>query len=144
MRARLAGRGLAAFLTGMLAVGLLVFLPAGTLRYPCGWLFCGILFLPMFLMGIVLLIKNPSLLEKRLSAKEQRGEQKEVILKSGLMFIAAFVLAGLNFRFGWLSLPNWVVWAASVLFLLAYLMWGEVLRENAFNVSVPAEKKEES
>jgi protein-S-isoprenylcysteine O-methyltransferase Ste14 len=92
----------------------------------------GLLFIPKFCAGVVMMLRDPALLEKRLSAKEKESEQKEVIWRSGVMFIVAFVLAGLNFRLGWLSLPKWVVWAASILFLLAYLMWGEVLRENAW------------
>ena len=120
------------YLAGVVLLGLLIFLPAGTLRFPSGWLLMGLLFVPMLLAGIAMMILDPALLEKRLNAKEQEGEQKEVIWQSGVMFIAAFVLAGLNFRFGWLSLPKWVVWAAGALFLLAYLMWGEVLRENAW------------
>ena len=120
------------YLAGVVLLGLLIFLPAGTLRFPNGWLLMALLFVPMLGAGIVMMLRDPALLEKRLNAKEQQGEQKEVVLGSGLMFIAAFVLAGLNFRFGWLRLPDWAVWAASVLFLLAYLMWGEVLRENAW------------
>lgn len=120
------------YLAGVVLLGLLIFLPAGTLRFPNGWLLMALLFIPMLGAGIVMMLRDPALLEKRLNAKEQQGEQKEVVLGSGLMFIAAFVLAGLNFRFGWLRLPDWAVWAASVLFLLAYLMWGEVLRENAW------------
>ena len=120
------------YLAGVVLLGLLIFLPAGTLRFPNGWLLMGLLFVPMLLAGIAMMILDPALLEKRLNAKEQEGEQKEVIWQSGVMFIAAFVLAGLNFRFGWLSLPDWVVWAAGALFLLAYLLWGEVLRENAW------------
>ena len=120
------------YLAGVVLLGLLIFLPAGTLRFPNGWLLMALLFIPMLGAGIVRMLRDPALLEKRLNAKEQQGEQKEVVLGSGLMFIAAFVLAGLNFRFGWLRLPDWAVWAASVLFLLAYLMWGEVLRENAW------------
>ncbi len=120
------------YLAGVVLLGLLIFLPAGTLRFPNGWLLMGLLFVPMLLAGIAMMILDPALLEKRLNTKEQEGEQKEVIWQSGLMFIAAFVLAGLNFRFGWLSLPKWVVWAAGALFLLAYLLWGEVLRENAW------------
>ena len=120
------------YLAGVVLLGLLIFLPAGTLRFPNGWLLMGLLFVPMLLAGIAMMILDPALLEKRLNAKEQEGEQKEVIWQSGLMFIAAFVLAGLNFRFGWLSLPKWVVWVAGALFLLAYLLWGEVLRENAW------------
>ena len=120
------------YLAGVVLVGLLLFLPAGTLRYPNGWLLMGLLFLPMFIAGVVMMLRDPALLEKRLNAKEREGEQKEIIRQSGVMFIAAFILAGLNFRFDWLKLPGWVVHAAAVLFLLAYLMWGEVLRENAF------------
>ena len=120
------------YLAGVVLLGLLIFLPAGTLRFPNGWLLMALLFIPMLGAGIVMMLRDPALLEKRLNAKEQQDEQKEVVLGSGLMFIAAFVLAGLNFRFGWLRLPDWAVWTASVLFLLAYLMWGEVLRENAW------------
>ena len=132
MTKKLFVQALAKYLAGVVLLGVLIFLPAGTLRFPNGWLLMGLLFIPMLGAGIVMMIHDPALLEKRLNAKEQQGEQKEVVWQSGLMFIAAFVLAGLNFRFGWLTLPNWVVWAASVLFLLAYLMWGEVLRENAW------------
>ena len=120
------------YLAGVVLLGLLIFLPAGTLRFPNGWLLMALLFVPMLGAGIVMMLRDPALLEKRLNAKEQQGEQKEVVLGSGLMFIAAFVLAGLNFRFGWLRLPDWAVWTASAIFLLAYLMWGEVLRENAW------------
>ena len=120
------------YLAGVVLLGLLIFLPAGTLRFPNGWLLMALLFIPMLGAGILMMIFDTSLLEKRLNAKEQQGEQKEVIWQSGVMFIAAFVLAGLNFRFGWLHLPRWVVWAGAVLFLLAYLMWGEVLRENSW------------
>ena len=120
------------YLAGVVLLGLLIFLPAGTLRFPNGWLLMALLFIPMLGAGIVMMLRDPALLEKRLNAKEKQGEQKEVVWGSGMMFIAAFVLAGLNFRFGWLRLPDWAVWTASVLFLLAYLMWGEVLRENAW------------
>ena len=120
------------YLAGVVLLGLLIFLPAGTLRFPNGWLLMALLFIPMLGAGIVMMLRDPALLEKRLNAKEQQGEPKEVVWGSGLMFIAAFVLAGLLFRFGWLRLPDWAVWTASVLFLLAYLMWGEVLRENAW------------
>ena len=120
------------YLAGVVLMGLLLFLPAGTLRYPNGWLLMGLLFIPMFIAGVVMMLRDPALLEKRLNAKEREGEQKEIIWQSGVMFIVAFILAGLNFRFDWLKLPGWVVHAAAVLFLLAYLMWAEVLRENAF------------
>ena len=144
MRGKLAGKGFAAFAIGMLIVGLLVFLPAGTLHYPCGWLFCGILFIPMLVMGIVLLIKNPALLEKRLSNKESQSEQKAVVLLSALMFLLGFVLCGLDFRFQWLPLPKWIPVAAAVIFLLGYLMYAEVLRENTYlsrTVEVQKEQK---
>ena len=131
MTTKLFIQAIAKYLAGVVLLGLLLFLPAGTLRYPNGWLLMGLLFIPMLGAGIVMMLRDPALLEKRLNAKEREGEQKEVIRQSGVMFIAAFILAGLNFRFGWLTLPSWVVHAAAVLFLLAYLMWAEVLRENA-------------
>jgi protein-S-isoprenylcysteine O-methyltransferase Ste14 len=120
------------FLSGLLLVGLLLFLPAGSFAYWQGWLLIGILFVPMFAAGLVMMAKNPELLRKRLRAKEEQTEQKQVIALSGLMFLAAFVLAGLNFRFGWIDLPRWVVWTAAGLFLLAYLLYAQVLRENAY------------
>ena len=120
------------FISGLLLVGLLLFLPAGSFAYWQAWLLIGILFVPMFLAGLVMMAKSPELLRKRLSAKEEQMEQKQVIAFSGLMFLAAFVLAGLNFRFGWLRQPRWLVWAAAVLFLLGYLLYAEVLRENAY------------
>lgn len=120
------------FILGAALVGLLIFLPAGTVRYWNGWLLMGLLFIPMFFAGIVMMLKNPELLKKRLNARETQAEQSLVIQLSGLMFICGFVLAGLNFRFGWLILPDWAVWTAAVLFLLAYLLYAEVLRENAY------------
>lgn len=120
------------FLSGVLLVGLLIFLPAGTLSYWKGWLLMGILFIPMFIAGIIMLVKNPELLRKRLNAREQQTEQKQVIKLSGLMFILGFLLAGLDYRFTWYPLPNLVSRAAAVVFLLAYLMYAEVLRENAY------------
>ena len=120
------------FFAGLLVIGALLFVPAGTFRYWNGWLFIAVLFIPMFVLGIVLLIKNPELLQKRLDAKEEQEEQKTVVALSGLMFLAAFVVAGLNFRFGWLILPYGVVIAGTVVFLLAYIMYAEVLRENAY------------
>ena len=132
MTKKLFVQAIAKYFAGVVLLGVLLFLPAGTLRFPNGWLLMALLFIPMFCAGVVMMLRDPALLEKRLNAKEREGEQQDVIWKSGLMFIAAFVVAALNFRFGWLRLPNWVVWAASVIFLLAYLMWGEVLRENAW------------
>ena len=120
------------FFAGLLLVGALIFLPAGSFAYWQGWLLIGILFVPMFSAGLVMMAKNPDLLRKRLNAKEEQGEQKQVIAFSGLMFLAAFILAGLNWRFRWLLLPDWAVWAAAVVFLLAYLLYAEVLRENTY------------
>ena len=120
------------FLTGLLLVGVLLFLPAGTFAYRPGWLLICILFIPMFLAGLVMMRKSPELLRKRLNAKEEQDEQKAVIFLSGLMFLAAFVLAGLNFRFGWIVLPAWVSYAAAVVFLAGYALYAEVLRENVY------------
>lgn len=132
MRNKLFIRAVSRFLTGVLIVSLLLFLPAGTLRYPQGWLLLGILFIPMFAAGLIMMGKNPSLLEKRLNVREQESEQKEVILFSGIMFMAAFISAGISFRFGWLMLPNPVSIAAAILFLAAYALYAEVLRENTY------------
>ena len=120
------------FICGLLLVGLLIFLPAGTLSYTYGWLFAGLLFGPMLIAGFVMLWKSPDLLRKRLDAKEEQGKQKGVLAFSGLMFIAGFVVAGLDFRFGWSGMPLWATIAASVLFLIAYALYAEVLRENAY------------
>lgn len=120
------------FLLGLVLIAALLFIPAGTVRFRNGWLFMGILFIPMFFAGIVMMCKNPELLRKRLNAKEGQSEQQLVIKLSGLMFVLGFVTAGFNFRFGWLLLPDWAVWTAMVVFLLAYLMYAEVLRENTY------------
>ena len=120
------------FLLGFILVGLLLFLPAGSLHYWQGWLLMGILFVPMFCAGLVMMVKNPELLRKRLNAKEEEKDQKEVVKLSGLLFIAAFVVAGLNWRFGWCVLPDWAVWVAAGLFLVCYLLYAEVLRENTY------------
>ena len=120
------------FGSGLLITGLLLFLHAGTLRYPQAWLLLAILFIPMFGAGLVMLAKNPALLRRRLQAKEEEQEQKTVIALSALMFTAAFVMAGLSFRFDWLMLPRWVSVAAAIVFLLAYALYGEVLRENEY------------
>jgi protein-S-isoprenylcysteine O-methyltransferase Ste14 len=120
------------FFSGLLLVGALLFLAAGTWDYWQAWLLIGILFVPMFVAGLVLMKKNPDLLRKRLNAKEEQAEQRTVIALSGLMFLAAFLLAGLNRRFGWCVLPAWASWAAAVVFLLAYALYAEVLRENAY------------
>ena len=120
------------FACGLLLVGLLIFLPAGTLRYTYGWLFIGLMFVPMLIAGFVMLFKSPEFLKKRLDAKEKQGKQKGVVALSGLMFMAGFVVAGLDFRFGWSNMPTWVVIAASMLFLVAYALYAEVMRENAY------------
>ena len=120
------------FILGAAATGALIFLPAGTLHYWNAWLFIGILFVPMFCAGIVMMLKSPELLKKRLNAKEQQTEQSLVIKLSGLMFVVGFATAGFNFRFQWVILPGWVSWAAAGVFLFAYLLYAEVLRENAY------------
>lgn len=125
-------QAMAKFLGGVLVVGLLLFLPAGTFAYWQGWLLMGILFIPMFIAGLFMLIKSPDLLRRRLDVREEQSEQKTVILLSGLMFLAVFVVAGLNVRFGWMVLPAWVSWAAAGLFLFAYVLYAEVLRENVW------------
>ena len=120
------------FFSGVLLVGLLLFLPAGTLPFRRGWLLMGILFIPMFLAGLVMLFKSPDLLRRRLKAREAEGEQRTVIALSGLMFLLCFILAGLNFRSDWMMLPRWVSLAAAGVFLLGYGLFAEVLRENAY------------
>ena len=120
------------FSCGLLLVGLLIFLPAGTLAYTNGWLLMCLLFVPMLIAGFVMLAKSPAFLKKRLDVKEKQGAQKGVVALSGLMFIAGFVVAGLDFRFGWSWVPTWVVITASILFLLAYALYAEVMRENAY------------
>ena len=120
------------FFSGLLLVGALLFLPAGSFAYWEAWLLIGILFVPMFAAGLVMMVKNPELLSKRLKAKEEQTEQKQVIAFSAVMFLAAFILAGLNFRFRWLMLSRWAVWTAAAFFLLAYLLYAEVLRENTY------------
>jgi protein-S-isoprenylcysteine O-methyltransferase Ste14 len=120
------------FACGLLLVGLLIFLPAGTLSYTYGWLLIGLLFAPMLIAGFVMLAKSPDFLAKRLDVREKQGTQKGVVALAGLMFIAGFVVAGLDFRFGWSTVPTWVIIAASVLFLVAYALYAEVMRENAY------------
>lgn len=120
------------FTLGVVLVGVLVFLPAGTLEFLNGWLFMGVLFVPMFVAGIVLMLKNPELLKKRLQAKEKQSEQNLVVKLSGLMFLVGFIIAGLNYRFDWYTLPLAVSVVATILFLIAYLLYAEVLRENTY------------
>lgn len=120
------------FSLGVVLVGALIFLPAGTFAFLGGWLLMGILFIPMFIAGLIMMAKNPSLLESRLDAKEKEKKQNIVVKLSGLMFIAGFVLAGLDFRFGWIKLPFVVNIIASVIFIVAYVIYAEVLRENTY------------
>lgn len=120
------------FLLGVILVGLLIFLPAGTISYVNGWIFMGILFVPMFFAGLVMMAKNPNLLRSRLNAKEKQKDQSLVVKLSGLMFLLGFIVAGLNYRFEWyvLSLRSSII--AAVVFLFAYILYAEVLRENAY------------
>ena len=132
MSIKLFFQGIIKFLLGLVLVGALLFVPAGSFEYWNGWLFIGILFVPMFIAGIVLMIKNPELLKKRLNAKETEKDQKLVILFSALMFISGFIVAGLNYRFSWLILPNIVVIISSIVFAISYILYAEVLRENTY------------
>lgn len=125
-------QALTKFLAGIVLVALLLFLPAASFAYWQAWLLMGILFVPMFFVGIILLLKSPDLLRKRLNAKEKDTEQKAVVAISGCLFLMAFIVAGLNWRFQWLLLPDWVVYAASALFVASYFLYAEVLRENAY------------
>ena len=120
------------FLLGVVLVGLLVFLPAGTFNYLGGWILMGILFIPMFIAGIIMLVKNPKLLASRLNAKEKEKKQDLVVKLSGLMFIAGFVVAGLDYRFKWLELPIYVNIIGSVIFMLSYILYAVVLKQNTF------------
>ena len=132
MTAKLFFQALAKFVAGILVMGGLLFLSAGTFQYPQAWLLLGVLFVPMLIAGVIIMFRSPALLEKRLNAKEEESEQKSVVALSAVMFLAAFVLAGLNFRFGWFVLPMWACIAAAVVFLAAYLMYAEVMRENVW------------
>ena len=120
------------FLLGIMLVGALLFIPAKSFSYWNAWLFMGLLFIPMFVAGIVMMIKNPVLLKKRLNNKEKENEQKVVIALSGLMFLAGFIVAGLNYRYSWILLPRVVIIIGSVLFIVAYILYAEVLRENTY------------
>ncbi len=132
MQMKLLLEALVKFCCGLLLVGLLIFLPAGTFRYAYGWLLIGLLFVPMLIAGFVMLAKRPDFLRKRLDAKEKQAAQKGVLAFSGLMFIGGFVVAGLDHRFGWSRMPLWVTITASALFLIAYALYAEVMRENAY------------
>ncbi|MBE6596209.1 MAG: isoprenylcysteine carboxylmethyltransferase family protein, partial [Ruminococcaceae bacterium] len=129
---KLAFRALIKFAVGLLLVGALIFLPAGSFSFLNGWLFIGLLFIPMMILGAILLLRSPKLLEKRLSAKEGEKTQKGVVAVSGLLFILGFTVAGLDFRFGWSDLPTIVVVAASAVLLISYALYAEVMRENAY------------
>lgn len=132
MKAKLFIQAIMKFMLGVILVGVLIFWPAGTLTFINGWVFMGILFVPMFIAGVIMLCKNPELLKSRLNAKEKQKEQSVVVKLSGLMFLAGFIVAGLGFRFGWYTLPKGVVIVAAVLFLIAYILYAEVLRENTY------------
>lgn len=125
-------KALVKFFFGVIVVGILLFFPAGTFYYWKAWLLMGILFIPMFFAGLILLLKNPELLKKRLNTKESQAEQRLVIKLTGLMFLLGFILAGLNFRFGWIIMPDRVSWIGAVVFLFSYMLYAEVLRENTY------------
>ena len=120
------------YIAGIILIGLILFIPAGTIDWKNGQLFMIVLFVPMFIAGIIMYLKVPDLLRSRLNAKEKEGEQKDVINYSGLMFLVAFIIAGLNYRFKWIMFPNSIVIIGVIIFLLSYLLFGEVLRENAY------------
>lgn len=132
MSAKLFAEGLMKYVLGVVLVGVLIFVPAGTLCFPNGWLFMAVLFVPIFLMGLVLLVKNPRLLKKRLDGKERQREQERLVRLSGLMFLAGFVVAGMDFRRGWTQLPMGASIAAAVVFLCGYGLYALVLRENSY------------
>lgn len=144
MKLKLLLEAITKFLLGVILVGLLIFIPAGTINYWNGWLLMGLLFIPMFFAGIIMIIKSPNLLKSRLNAKEKEGTQKEVVALSGLMFILGFIIAGLNYRYGWITISNFVVVIGTIIFVVAYLIYAEVLRENAFlsrTIEVQKEQK---
>lgn len=132
MTTKLFVQAITKYLAGVVLVGLLLFLPAGTFYYWESWLFIGILFLPMFVAGIILMVRNPELLRKRLNAKEEQNEQKAVVLISGLLFLTMFIVAGFNRRFMWYMMPDWAVYVAAAVFLIGYALYAEVLRENVW------------
>jgi protein-S-isoprenylcysteine O-methyltransferase Ste14 len=132
MRTSLLKDAIIKLVSGIILIAVFLFLPAGDINWKNGWLLMAVLFIPMFFAGIFMYLKAPDLLRSRLKAKETQSEQKDVIRYSGVMFLAAFILAGLNYRFQWTALPEAIVWIGVVLFLLAYSMFGEVLRENRY------------
>ena len=132
MKIKLFIQAIIKFTLGITIIGMLIFASAQTINYWNGWLLMGLLFIPMFIAGIIMIIKSPNLLEKRLNAKEKEKEQKKVILYSGLMFLSGFIIAGLNYRYNWIMIPNIVVIISSIIFILAYIIYAEVLRENEY------------
>lgn len=132
MDGKLISQALAKYISGVLLMGLLIFVPAGSISFRNGWVLMGVLFIPMLIAGFVMAFRNPELLRKRLSSKEKQKDQQTVVKLSGLMFVAGFVLAGLGYRYGWHQLPDWVVAVSSAVLLLSYAMYMEVMRENAY------------
>lgn len=132
MNKSLLTQALIKLVSGLLLICILIFLPAGSFLFWQGWLFIGILFIPMLIAGVILMRKNPDLLRKRLDAKEKESEQRTVVAMSGFLFLAAFIIAGLNWRFGWWLIPDWAVWVAAGMFLCSYVLYAEVLRENTY------------
>ena len=132
MNKSLLTQALIKLVSGLLLICILIFLPAGSFSFWQGWLFIGILFIPMLIAGVILMRKNPDLLRKRLDAKEKESEQRAVVAMSGFLFLAAFIIAGLNWRFGWWLIPDWAVWIAAGMFLCSYVLYAEVLRENTY------------
>ena len=132
MNKKLFLKAISRYIMGVILVSILLLVPAGTIYYWNAWLLMGMLFIPMLIVGIILIFKNPMLLESRLDVKENENEQKQVIVYSGLMFLLGFIIAGLNFRFSWSILPDIVIIISSILFLIAYSLYGEVLRENTY------------
>jgi len=120
------------YLLGLLLIVLMIFIPANTIKYWNGWLFIALLFIPMFIAGIIMTIKSPDLLKSRLDLKEKEKEQKLVVKLSGLIFLIGFIISGLNYRFNWIKLPNYIVIISSIVFVLSYILYAEVLRENIF------------
>ena len=144
MNIKLFFEALLKFSLGLILIGLLIFIPANTVKYWNGWLFIGLLFIPTFIVSIVMMIKSPNLLRSRLNAKEKESEQKLVVALSGVMFLAGFIIAGLNYRYSWIQLPNIIIVIASIIFILSYMMYIEVLRENSFlsrTIEVQKEQK---
>ncbi len=132
MNIKLFFQAIVKYIFGVLIVGALLFIPANSFEFWNGWLFMGLLFIPMFIAGIILMIKNPELLKKRLNAKEKENEQKWVLFFSGLMFLSGFIIAGLNYRYKWIEISNIVIIISSILFIIEYILYAEVLRENTF------------